>query len=221
MNRYLEKIAAPIYDNPDKLGKTFGRRYLRKHAPSIVGKGLLGAAIGGGLGSLPKTTTEYNWKTRQDEERELSGFERGLNIAGGAVGGAGLGLGFGVNGAIKGLRKGVDPRSRYMEKLMGIYRKAASKPGASGGGGRSYSRYSSRTVNDLYKDLNASKPFKTKAEATRHYKSQAMKNHPDRGGSTEKMQDINKAWDEFKAHPDGFEKLASNRFLDFIADMYD
>lgn len=90
----------------------------------------------------------------------------------------------------------------------------------SSGGGRSYGS-AGGSVSDLHRDLEFPEGgFKTKAEATKHYRKMSMKHHPDRGGDPEKMKKINTAWDKFKAHPDGFEKLAhlhfDNVFLDSI-----
>ena len=50
------------------------------------------------------------------------------------------------------------------------------------------------------------KGVKTKAEAKSRYREQAKKHHPDRGGDTRTMQDINAAWDKYQSHPD-FSKL--------------
>lgn len=50
------------------------------------------------------------------------------------------------------------------------------------------------------------KDVKTKADAKKRYREQAAKNHPDRGGNTKDMQDINLAWEAFKKSSD-FDKL--------------
>lgn len=50
------------------------------------------------------------------------------------------------------------------------------------------------------------KDIKTKADAKKRYREQAAKNHPDRGGNTKDMQDINLAWEAFKKSSD-FDKL--------------
>jgi hypothetical protein len=90
-----------------------------------------------------------------------------------------------------------------------------SGTGGSGGGGAGFARH--RDVGSIHKDLGTPKGgFKTKAEATKHYRGLAAKHHPDRGGKTEDMQRINAAWDEFKKHPDGFEKLAGLGILSWI-----
>ena len=40
----------------------------------------------------------------------------------------------------------------------------------------------------------------SKSEAKKAYKAQARKNHPDMGGSEEKMKDVNAAWTKYKSH---------------------
>lgn len=92
--------------------------------------------------------------------------------------------------------------------------------GSSSGGKSNYGfRNSTGSIHDILNDLEApAGGFKTKAEATKHFKRMSMKHHPDRGGDVEKMKKINTAFDKFKAHPDGFEKLAglNNIYLDYI-----
>lgn len=101
-----------------------------------------------------------------------------------------------------------------------FYEEFKRKQGSrSGNSGRCFNS-GSRTVQDLMNDMDApTGGFKTKAEATKHYKRMVMKHHPDRGGDVEKMKKINKAFDDFKAHPDGFEKLAglANIYLEKVA----
>ena len=68
------------------------------------------------------------------------------------------------------------------------------------------------------KDIGLNKTPKTKAEIHKHFKSQAMKLHPDRpAGDAKKMTALNEAYTKIKHHPD-FEKLASmkNKFLSVI-----
>lgn len=50
------------------------------------------------------------------------------------------------------------------------------------------------------------KDVKTKVDAKKKYREQAAKHHPDRGGNTKDMQDINNAWEAFKKSSD-FNKL--------------
>jgi hypothetical protein len=50
------------------------------------------------------------------------------------------------------------------------------------------------------------KGISSKIEAKSAYKAQALKHHPDRGGSAEKMKNINQEWESFKKHH--FDKLS-------------
>lgn len=52
------------------------------------------------------------------------------------------------------------------------------------------------------------KGVKTKAEAKAAYRSQAKQHHPDRGGSADKMKQVNDQWDQVQNHPH-FSKLAA------------
>lgn len=58
--------------------------------------------------------------------------------------------------------------------------------------------------------------LKTKVDAKKAYKAAAMKNHPDRGGSTAKMQDVNAEWEAFR-HSAAWEKLAMVRYWSALA----
>lgn len=69
---------------------------------------------------------------------------------------------------------------------------------------------------DKYKNILGINSVKTKAEAKAIFKQQALKHHPDRGGSTEKMKEVNEAWDNVKNH-DWFKKLASKNFWDLLS----
>lgn len=52
------------------------------------------------------------------------------------------------------------------------------------------------------------KDVKTKADAKSAFRAQARANHPDVGGSTANMQNINNQWEQAQAHP-GFSKLGA------------
>lgn len=60
---------------------------------------------------------------------------------------------------------------------------------------------------------------KTKADAKKAYRAAAMKSHPDKGGSTEKMQEVNAAWESFKNSP-LYEKLAMPHWIKLASAMY-
>ncbi len=168
MNKYLEKIANSVSYHPN------------------IKAGLIGAAIGGAAGYLPKTKYEDGKvKKRTMKERVIDGTL--LGAVGGGYGAFSFGR-FKVNG-------------RNSSSYDNFKR------------GQSYSK--ARTVHDIHSDLQfPNGGFKTKMEATKHYKKMAMKHHPDRpGGSDEVMKKINAAWDDYKKHPDGFQKLASSNNL--------
>jgi len=61
------------------------------------------------------------------------------------------------------------------------------------------------------------KGVKTKADAKAAFRSQAMRHHPDRGGSLEKMKEVNVAWEAFARSPH-FEKLSA-AFFDELRKM--
>lgn len=72
--------------------------------------------------------------------------------------------------------------------------------------GRSFPRYA--PLKNHLKEMGLNKTPKTKAEIHKHFKSQAMKLHPDRPtGDPRKMTALNEAYTKVKNHPD-FEKLA-------------
>lgn len=87
--------------------------------------------------------------------------------------------------------------------------KRASKAGGGGGGWSSGARRSasSQQGSKAYEHIPGLGKVKTKAEAKKAYRDAAYQAHPDRGGDTEKMKDINASWDDFKNSP-LYEKLA-------------
>jgi hypothetical protein len=81
--------------------------------------------------------------------------------------------------------------------------------------------HTSRAIHDIHQDLGKTGGFKTKKEATDHFRKARSKLHPDRHPGKEKemhenMAKLNRAWDEFHSHPEGFTKLA-NAYLEKIA----
>jgi hypothetical protein len=79
------------------------------------------------------------------------------------------------------------------------------------------------TIQSLHETLGSGR-IKTKDEFKAHYRRQVSKYHPDRyvAGSKEQqaandtLTKINAARDKFMTHPEGFEKLAHNKFLNRI-----
>ena len=73
-------------------------------------------------------------------------------------------------------------------------------------GGRSHSGRSYREPPTTPTHMPELKSVKTKDAAKNIYRSYAIKNHPDKGGSIDSMQKINREWDNFKQHR--FDKLS-------------
>lgn len=176
-------------------GKKGTNKYLEKAALHSVHKwGIGGAAVGSLLG-LKTQGNIYDEHEGKIINRKFTTGERIKNsLAGGIFGGyAGLTIG-----------------TVRHARMSGQYR--------GHGGEAPPPRYKTRSMKDIYSDLGA-KPgtFRNKSEASRHYKKMAMKHHPDRpGGSVDTMKKVNTAWDDFKKHPDGFEKLAGLGILERI-----
>ena len=235
-NKYLEKIASGGFR---RNMRDFVDTYFRRTGKAIdkgVNKVILKGAIAGGAGgAVLGGVNGYNSSKKGDKNTSpLKG------AIGGAILGASLGGSAGQIAALTNVARKTKVHPRYGKK--GVFRartftedasfKRFSKDYANGGftgrysdgsygrGGSSSRAWTSRGVKDILSDLDApAEGFKTKKEATTHFKRMAMKHHPDRpGGSVEKMQKINKAFDEFKNHPDGFEKLAGlgNVYLDYF-----
>lgn len=228
MNKYLEKVAAAFgtrtYKDFDKIYDTFKRR-VPDHSNKISAVSALGAGtVGAGLGYAQKEDYMGNKYTHEQRLAHAA-------AVGGLWGAAG-----GVWGKLIPTLKRDD---RIFARAKSVNEKAFDNRSKAGfknykgyenfddffkehfrQGGGAY-RSSSRTVDDILRDMDApAGGFKTKAEASKHFKRMAMKHHPDRGGDTEKMKKINAAFDEFKAHPDGFEKLAglANIYLEKVAE---
>jgi len=200
MNKYLEKMAR-MRSLPE-FAQTLGTRVNRALKKPVVRGRIIGSAVGavsgGGLAYSRDKGLVYEkgrpkYKTFTTKEK----IKRG--IAGAISGGI---SGFMVGDAVGGI-KGLKLQQKYYQRSPGILQRAASRRSTT-------TRATSRTIHDIHADLGApTSGFKTKTEAKTHFRRAVMKHHPDReGGSVEKMQRINKAWDEYQAHPEGFNKLA-------------
>jgi len=86
-----------------------------------------------------------------------------------------------------------------------------SRWGGGAGAGRGYSAPPPRPAHPHSQPMDQHAPWMsgvtTKAEAKAKFRQQARANHPDVGGSTAKMQEINQQWETVQGHPD-FQKLA-------------
>jgi hypothetical protein len=219
MNKFLEKIA--VYADGNKALKTLVKRYLGNTSL----RGLqAGAVLGGGAG-YAHSSRDHTKKDRYGNLRvekatigdKIGGTTRGA-IYGGLAGGY---IGSAVK--LKSLHKKMGPnyrssdstQTKHGKKFWDTIRKANGKNPS---GGSSYSKH--RDISSILKDLEApSGGFKTKTEATHHFRKASMRYHPDRaGGSNEAMSRVNSAYREYKAHPAGFEKLAGLGILDTIYD---
>lgn len=195
MNRYLEKIAAI---DPVKAW--------------VRGGALVGATLGGYSGShKTKKVLVSPWRTK---EVELTTPERIFHSVAGAT-----------TGAIGGIMAGsIIANHRHPEQFKAHYREAYKKQYQGNGGARG--SYASRTIHDIHGDLGMPKGgFKTKTEATTHFRKMRSKHHPDRAktdadrvSKNAQMAKLNKAWDEFNKHPEVFTKLA-NAYLEKIAGL--
>jgi len=210
MNKYLEKIAGK-YDNQHKYMNTLFRRYSKGRAnlKLVGGRALAGSTIGGTLGygaSLPDRGI-YDKKNKSFSTRPSTTPEKvRVTISGALLGGV-----FGASSGTKRVIRNFENRFNSGTHRAKFHKRFSTA------GSRSYSH---RNVSDIMRDMGATpSQFKTKAEATKHYRRQAMKHHPDRGGSRETMQKLNDAFEEYKKHPDGFEKLAGYKYLNKIVQL--
>lgn len=226
-NKYLEKLAFQSR-NIDEIYSTLKRR-----TPSHVWRWGATGSIGGSVMGIPDQTYEINSRGEyiKDEKgkykkRKLSTNERLFRAGVGAVAGGVIGANMGSD--LRNMDLNYKALSINLKKARKEYNKSRGEWGSWGNYQRSRERnnYSSPLddISGLHKDLEfPSGGFKTKDEAKRHYKKLAMKYHPDRftnpsekDATSKRMQKINAAWGKYKKHPEGFEKLASNRYLDFL-----
>lgn len=134
-------------------------------------------------------------------------------LKGGLIGG---GLGAGIGGA-KGYFLPTDRKGQRITDPTSQERRSAALKSALGGGlaggvlgahaadvARTFRRYSPTP--------SWVRGAKTKAEAKKIFRAEAMKTHPDRGGNEEAMKRLNDEWDRFQ-NSAAFHKLAA-AFLD-------
>lgn len=181
-------------------------KYLEKVAKLTIGQSTgIGALAGAGLGGF----AGYQQKSKRvktgwfkTKEVKLTQGERILGSIGGALGGAYV-------GAAAGMVMHPEFKKRRAEYHSGGSRSAGNTR-------------TSRTIRDIHSDIGFKSAPKTKAEATAHFRRERSKHHPDRyqgpekSKADERMAKLNRAWDEFQAHPEGFTKLA-NAYLTKIA----
>ena len=193
MNKYLEK-AAKLTD------------VQKFHRLIFTGLG-----VGAGTGAVVGYRTDE--KTVGGRKQKLSKFERLGNAASTSLAGAYFG------GVGAGLLAPRNWKNAHTEESARRFRRFRERYQQYRGGGSAGNTYTSRTIHDIHKDLGVPSGFKTKSEATRHFRKERSRLHPDKhGGSHEPSAKLNRAWDEFTAHPQGFTKLA-NAYLLKIAGL--
>ena len=184
MNKYLEKLA--FYEDGEHILGTYSRRAAPKIYKRAGRWGAAGAVASGAVG----------FKKARDQK--LSGRDTFKKTLGYALGGGALASGVSIQRSANKIFTRIN--SKFIPKLNN----------------RKQARFAEGIRNIVHppiarinKDLGFANPPLTKAEAKKHYKQLAMKHHPDRkGGSTQMMSKINKAWEDYQGHPLGFQKLA-------------
>lgn len=204
--------------------------------------GAKGGLIGGTAGAIAGGSAEYSGSKKKDRaENTLKGILAGgiLGAAGGSILGRSAASNRIYNRMSAGrdrLMKSRDARfekndaafkaeynaasskadDKYWQDFANRFNQSSHRRSSNSGGSSSFR--SSGDIDQLHKDLEfPAGGFKTKSEATKHFRRMSMKHHPDRGGSTEAMSKINAAWDKYKKHPNGFEKLAGLGILEKVA----
>jgi hypothetical protein len=201
MNKYLEKIAK--FGN---VGAKVNKLFDHPRSGAWAGAGI-GATTMGGLGyGEAKFQQKYGTAEQKKNTKPLV-----VGAISGALGGF---YGARIGHAIGSHRKVIRDSNDYFKN---------SNFGGQGGSG-GYTSRNSGSIHEIHKDLNIKTPLKTKTEFKSHIRKQRSAFHPDRytpgtpeyNQATETMKKINTAHDKFMAHPEGFEKLASNAYLNRI-----
>lgn len=131
--------------------------------------------------------------------------DKTANIGTGALIGGGLG---GLYGLLSPLPEEEEPsgRSDRLRRLMrglGFGATGAAAGALLGAPRRGAPRRGLPSMHDIAPFM---KGVKTKAEAKSAYRAASRAAHPDMGGSTKGMQDLNAAWEKIQNHPE-FSKL--------------
>lgn len=215
------KSGDPIYEGSKGKGK---KGWLRKNWKTLAGVAGGAAAIGAIAGRMASKRsipirTAGDWNRRQTAWDKA---KRAYDQAGGS------------GGAEKGRKASKETWRRYSKagddyfgsnSTWRDYKRAEQENyrgwkqyhksgGRTGGGPRPRAGTSGPKPGTSIPGLGR---LKTKAEAKAAYKDAAMKHHPDRGGSTEKMQQVNAEWAAFQKSP-AWEKLAMARYWSALAD---
>tara|TARA_B100000131_G_scaffold278352_1_gene282769 strand:- start:5832 stop:6932 length:1101 start_codon:yes stop_codon:yes gene_type:complete len=167
--------------------------------PNFRGYGPLLAFTGGGaaLGAASAPFSK-DWKKLNDEQK-------GERIGRRLTTGAGLGL-------------LLTPSPTYRVPPFNRGSRARQARGGYEGYQRRHGASNRSAAKDAMNTLNIGSNVKTKKEAQKLYRKQAMKYHPDRGGDPAKMSEVNKAWETFQ-NSSHFQKLAFHEELQKIANL--
>lgn len=207
--------------------------YAKKHGLKGTGDHhpLIGTAIGGGLGGAYGYGTQVlENKQEKKKKNRVSPVATGILSAGiGAVGGYQIGK------LTQDMRRSGITHHKWMrthERSFKRDRTKWDKQRQTWEAGRQQARQERRSwgghrppggeARSAPKPSFAEPPdwlkgVTTKAEAKKKFRDMAYKHHPDRGGSTEKMQDLNSQWEKFKTHH--FDKLAHRRMISFADEI--
>ena len=189
MNKYLEKIAFE-YKGFDH---AFDTAMARTSNRGTLKAGLVGAAIMGGLGARATKKPDPNGKPGEMvsiSNKERAGRTAALATLGAVYAGS-------MAHMVKKIKIGDFVSNRVYDTLL------------KGRAHRGFSAASAASHGDIkshFKDMGYSGSH-TKKDVHSFYKRQAMKLHPDRGGSASDMESLNAAYQKVKNHPD-FVKMA-------------
>lgn len=168
--------------------------------PNFRGYGPLIAYTGGGAAlGMGLAAADPKWKKLSPKKKRRSLATHGLLYGG-------LGAYAAPKGALF--------RRWYQE----AYRRAGQARGGYQGYQRRHGVSNRSAAKDAMNTLNIGSNVKTKKEAQKLYRKQAMKYHPDRGGDPAKMSEVNKAWEIFQ-NSSHFQKLAFHEELQKIANL--
>lgn len=159
--------------------------------------GGLGAVGGGAIGNSIETGKGKN-------------NHRLRNIVTGAVTGGALGTLYGhrVKKAIDDIHKAEADWGKYRENFKQHFHDNEEYFRRAGAGRASSGLSHEHHLKSMGMDI---KDATSKEAVKRHWKAQAFKHHPDRGGDINKMKDLNTAMDKLKSHS-WYNKLPDNDF---------
>lgn len=187
-----------------------------------MGRVAKGTLIGGGLGAATGAAFP-SYSTKKKKKPDRSDRVRSAVTTG--LGGAAVGALHGAFAKAKDIGKSTvtgasrpewssfkwrqkDPFSSFFRQRAGGRRRWWEQPGGGQRGGARRGRAGKKPswVGNV----------KDKAEANKKYRAEAMKNHPDRGGSETKMKDVNARWDAWKKSPE-YKNLKTKLSSAFLA----